>query len=96
MRVEGYQSHHIIGSEDSGRQHTRNEQCARHQRPKLGVLRFRRRRKSCRQGNNGVAGSDLVGPGEWGQLVREEGRHAIYERDFGSGNRVVTFVTWAD
>ena len=54
------------------------------------------RKKSCRQGNNGVAGSDLVGPGEWGQLVREEGRHAIYERDFGSGNRVVTFVTWAD
>jgi len=53
------------------------------------------RKKSCRQGNNGVAGSDLVGPGEWGQLVREEGRHAIYERDFGSGNRVVTFVTWA-
>jgi hypothetical protein len=53
------------------------------------------RKKSCRQGNNGVAGSDLVGPSEWGQLVSEEGRHAIYERDFGSGNRVVTFVTWA-
>jgi hypothetical protein len=46
-------------------------------------------------GNNGVAGSDLTAPAEWGQLVRSQGRTAIYERDFGNGNRVVTFVIWA-
>ena len=52
------------------------------------------RKRSCRA--NGVAGSDHTSPGEWGQLVREEGRTAIYERDFGNGNGVITFVFWAD
>lgn len=56
----------------------------------------RGRKKSCRAASNGVAGSDLVDPGEWGQLVRERGRYAVYERDFGNGNRTVTFVIWAD
>jgi hypothetical protein len=46
-------------------------------------------------GNNGLAGSDLNTPGEWGQLVRSQGRVAIYERDFGASHRVVTFVIWA-
>lgn len=41
------------------------------------------------------ANAELDSPSDWGQLVRSEGRHAIYERDFGNGNRVFTFVTWA-
>lgn len=45
--------------------------------------------------NNGVAGSDLNAPGEWGQLVRTQGRIAVYERDFGGSHRVITFVIWA-
>lgn len=47
-------------------------------------------------GNNGIGNSELSAPGEWGQLVRQQGRVAIYERDFGNGNRVFTFVTWAN
>lgn len=50
-------------------------------------------------GNNGVFGpgsGELHSQKEWGQLVREQGRTAVYVRDFGGGNRVVTFVIWAD
>jgi hypothetical protein len=38
-------------------------------------------------------------PGEWGRLVSgSEDRHsvAVYERDLGASQRVVTFVIWAD
>jgi hypothetical protein len=34
-------------------------------------------------------------PGQWRQLVRSQGWSAIYERDFGNGFRLVTFVSWA-
>lgn len=44
---------------------------------------------------NGLADSDFSSPGEWGQLVRSNGRNALYVRDFGNGSRVVTFVIWA-
>lgn len=50
----------------------------------------------CNNGNNGVAARDLHSQAEWGQLVRTEGRTATYERDFGGGSRVVTFVIWAN
>lgn len=33
---------------------------------------------------------------EWGKLVRENGRVATFERDFGFGNKVVTHVIWAE
>lgn len=46
-------------------------------------------------GANGLANSEFGSPGEWGQLVRSNGRNALYVRDFGNGNRVVTFVIWA-
>lgn len=49
---------------------------------------------SCR-GGNGINASDFDNPAEWGQLVRSNGRIAVYERDFGNGNRVITFVIWA-
>lgn len=50
----------------------------------------------CNNGNNDVSARDLHSQAEWGQLVRTQGRTAVYERDFGNGNRVVTFVIWAD
>jgi hypothetical protein len=53
------------------------------------------RKPGCAGGNNGPPGSDLSSPSEWGKLVSSEGRTAVYERDFGHGNRVITFVIWA-
>jgi hypothetical protein len=40
---------------------------------------------------------DFAGPGQWGRLVAttRNGRTAIYELDFGGGNKVFTFVIWA-
>lgn len=35
-------------------------------------------------------------PGEWGKKIKTEGRNSIYERDFGDGNKMVTFVVWAN
>ncbi len=37
-------------------------------------------------------------PAEWGKPVRSSsnGRSIVFERDFGGGNRVFTFVVWAD
>ena len=40
----------------------------------------------------------LDGPSQWGHIVRSarNGRSALYERDFGGGAEVFTFVIWAD
>lgn len=51
--------------------------------------------KKCGNGSNGVAGSDMTSPGSWGQVVRDSGRVAVYERDFGN-HKVITFVVWAN
>ncbi len=42
-----------------------------------------------------AAGNDAS---EWGRLVRStnEGRTALFERDLGNGNKLFTFVIWAD
>lgn len=32
----------------------------------------------------------------WGMAVKDNGRVAVYERDFGFGNKLVTFVIWAE
>jgi hypothetical protein len=34
-------------------------------------------------------------PGQWGQLVRSNGRVALYDLDLGFGNHIFTFVVWA-
>jgi len=41
-----------------------------------------------------AAGAALDDPNEWGRLVSgsKDGHSATYERDFGGGNKVVTFV----
>ncbi len=37
-------------------------------------------------------------PAQWGKRIRRsrDGRFSVYERDFGDGDRVFTFVTWAN
>jgi hypothetical protein len=42
-----------------------------------------------------AAGNDSS---EWGRLIRttNDGRTSLFERDFGNGNRMFTFVIWAD
>jgi hypothetical protein len=39
---------------------------------------------------------DFAGPAQWGRLVRlsPSGAYAIFELDFGGGNKVLTHVTW--
>lgn len=41
---------------------------------------------------------DTNNPREWGKLVRRssDGRYETYERNFGGGNKMITFVIWAD
>lgn len=35
-------------------------------------------------------------PSSWGQLVRRHGRSAVYEKDFGGGQKLITHVFYAD
>lgn len=39
--------------------------------------------------------SDLNSPSEWGKQVRSDAHEQLFERDFGGGNKLVTFVTLA-
>jgi hypothetical protein len=41
--------------------------------------------------------TNLDDPSAWGRIVRAaaDGRSVLYERDFGGGNKVFTFVIWA-
>ena len=45
----------------------------------------------------GASGAVLDNPSEWGQLMKVShgGKTQVFERDFGNGQRVVTFVIWA-
>jgi hypothetical protein len=47
--------------------------------------------------SQGASGVDLDAPSQWGQLMKSSrgGRQQVFERDFGNGQRVVTFVFWA-
>lgn len=44
----------------------------------------------------GVAMENLDNPSQWGRQVKGTGRIAVYERDFGYGYKVFTFVIWAE
>lgn len=44
---------------------------------------------------SGATNSPSASAGDWGRVVHSQGRTAVYERDLGNGNRVVTFVIWA-
>ena len=41
---------------------------------------------------------DMTNPKEWGKEVRKDkhGKGALYARDFGKGNKIFTFVVWAE
>lgn len=43
-------------------------------------------------------GSTGTEASEWGRLIRSTngGRTSLFERDFGNGNKIFTFVIWAD
>ena len=42
--------------------------------------------------------ADLHGQDEWGRAVRfaSDGKPVVFERDLGRGERMFTFVTWAE
>lgn len=46
----------------------------------------------------GFANADMHAVENWGTKVREsaDGRSALYERDFGNGYKIFTFVFWAE
>jgi hypothetical protein len=41
-----------------------------------------------------VANADVSTRAQWGKLMKAAGREETYERDFGGGNKVITFVIW--
>lgn len=43
-----------------------------------------------------AAMANLDNPSEWGRQIKGNSRVAVYERDFGFGNKVFTFVVWAE
>lgn len=42
-----------------------------------------------------ASNQDLDNPGEWGRSVKDNGKVALFERDFGLGNKLYTYVIWA-
>lgn len=44
------------------------------------------------------ANVDLENPSQWGKEVRQSpnGRNSLFERDLGNGEKVFTFIIWAD
>ena len=51
------------------------------------------------RGNSGNSGAtvDASNPSEWGKSIRESaGRSSLYARDFGNGEKLFTFVIWAN
>ncbi len=49
-------------------------------------------------GKSGRVSADVSSPGEWGTVLRRDGngRPSLYGRDLGGGEKVFTFVIWAD
>lgn len=49
-------------------------------------------------GKSGLADADVSEPSEWGRVLRQDGkgRPSHYERDMGNGQKIFTFVFWAN
>ena len=49
-------------------------------------------------GENGPKGNHGNAADEWGKAIRQDGdgRTSLYERDLGKGDKVVTFIIWAE
>jgi hypothetical protein len=45
---------------------------------------------------NEMANGDFGSPNSWGKLVSSNARESVFVRDFGNGNRVVTYVIWVE
>jgi hypothetical protein len=45
---------------------------------------------------SGFANADVHAIENWGEKVQDNGITAVFVRDFGEGNQIVTFVTWAN
>lgn len=43
-----------------------------------------------------AVGLNVEEPGEWGRMVKNQGRTAVFERDFGMGQKLFTFVIFAE
>ncbi len=50
------------------------------------------------RGNGNGSGVNLDDPSAWGRAVKQDGqgRNSLYERDLGNGEKLFTFVIWAD
>ena len=44
----------------------------------------------------GFANADMHAVENWGEKVSDNGKAAVYVRDFGNGNKVITHVFWAN
>jgi len=44
----------------------------------------------------GFANADVHAQENWGEKVEDNGKFAVFVRDFGGGYKIVTFVTWAN
>ena len=44
----------------------------------------------------GIANGDFNNASEWGKSIRNNGKVALFERDFGGGHKLATFVVWAN
>lgn len=42
-----------------------------------------------------IQNKDMESSGEWGRKIKDNGKIASFERDFGGGDKVYTFVVWA-
>ena len=45
--------------------------------------------------SQGVRDGDFEDRSDWGRSIRDNGHVALFERDFGGGNKLFTFVIWA-
>ncbi|MDO8657408.1 MAG: hypothetical protein Q7K55_01610 [Candidatus Levybacteria bacterium] len=45
--------------------------------------------------SRGILDSDFGNRSDWGRELRNNGHVALYERDFGGGNKLFTFIIWA-
>ena len=43
----------------------------------------------------GFANADVHAQENWGEKVSDNGKTALFERDFGNGYKIFTFVIWA-
>lgn len=46
--------------------------------------------------SQGILTGDFANRNDWGREVRNNGHVALYERDFGGGNKLFTFTIWAE